>query len=62
MKTTLALLQESNQLLREERDSTIRATKEMTAKLRDVSMRCESTRRRIDLLRQKLHRPARQDG
>lgn len=55
MKELLALLQEVNGLLREERDSTVKVSKEMVAKLEGVSFRCKANRRRLDMLKQKLN-------
>lgn len=55
MKELLALLKEVNHILREERDSTVRATKQMVSKLEGVSLRCEANRRRLDSLRERLH-------
>ncbi|MFC1491212.1 hypothetical protein ACFLQ0_01300 [Nitrospinota bacterium] len=54
MKELLGLLQEVNRLLREERDSTVKSSKEMVSKLEGVSLRCVANRRRLDMLRQKL--------
>ncbi len=60
MKELLGLLKEVNHLLRDERDSTVRASKQMLAKLQEVSLRGEANRRRLELLRQKLSRADRQ--
>lgn len=57
MKELLALLKEVNRILREERDSTVRATKQMVAKVEGLSLRCESNRRRLDMLRERLQLP-----
>ena len=55
MRELLALLKEVNHILREERDSTVRATKQMVGKLEGVSFRCDANRRRLDMLRDRLH-------
>lgn len=62
MKELLGLLQEVNRLLREERDSTVHATKQMSAKLQGVSLRCEANRRRLEQLRHQLGREAFPEG
>ena len=56
MKELLELLQEVNSLVREERDSTQKVSKEMVSKLQGLSFHCESNRRRLDLLHQKMDR------
>lgn len=58
MKELLELLQEVNRLLREERDTTLKTSKDMVAKLEAMSFRCEANRRRLDLLKLKMRRPA----
>jgi len=55
VKELLALLKEVNHILREERDSTVRATKQMVGKLEGVALRCDANRRRLDMLRERLH-------
>ena len=40
MKELLELLQEVNRLLREERDTTLKTSKDMVAKLEAMSFRC----------------------
>ncbi len=57
MKELLGLLQEVNQILREERDTTVQLSKDMVSKLEGVALRCVANRRRLDLLHQKLKRP-----
>ena len=54
VKELLALLKEVNHILREERDSTVRATKQMVGKLEGVALRCDANRRRLDMLRERL--------
>ncbi|OGL60130.1 MAG: hypothetical protein A3J27_05730 [Candidatus Tectomicrobia bacterium RIFCSPLOWO2_12_FULL_69_37] len=54
MKELLALLKEVNHILREERDSTVRATKQMVGKLEGVALRCDANRRRLDMLRERV--------
>ena len=56
MKELLELLQEVNGLIREERDSTQKVSKDMVAKFEGISFHCESNRRRLDLLHQKMNR------
>ncbi len=57
MKELLSLLQEVNGLIRDERDSSVKSSKEMMSKLEALSFRCEGNRRRLDMLRHKLNRP-----
>ena len=57
MKELLSLLQEVNGLIRDERDSSVKISKEMISKLEALSFRCEGNRRRLDMLRHKLNRP-----
>jgi len=57
MKELLGLLKEVNHLLRDERDSTVRATKEMSRKLQNVSLRSEANRRRLEQIRLRLDLP-----
>lgn len=56
MKELLELLQEVNGLIREERDSTQKVTKDMVTKFESLSFHCESNRRRLDLLHQRMSR------
>ncbi len=58
MKELLCLLKEVNQVLREERDTTVQLSKSMVAKLEGVALRCVANRRRLDMLHQKLKKPA----
>jgi len=58
MKELLSLLQEVNGIIRGERDSSVKSAKEMVSKLEALSFRCEGNRRRLDMLRHKLNRPA----
>ncbi len=57
MKELLCLLKEVNQVLREERDTTVQLSKSMVAKLEGVALRCVANRR-LDMLHQKLKKPA----
>ena len=57
MKELLSLLQEVNGIIRDERDSSVKISKEMVSKLEALSFRCEGNRRRLDMLRHKLNRP-----
>lgn len=57
MKELLSLLQEVNGIIRDERDSSVKSSKEMLTKLEALSFRCEGNRRRLDMLRHKLNRP-----
>ena len=54
VRELLALLKEVNHILREERDSTVRATKQMVGKLEGVALRCDANRRRLDMLRERV--------
>ncbi len=56
MKELLELLQELNGLIREERDSTQKVSKDMVTKLEGLSFHCEANRRRLDLLHQRMSR------
>ncbi len=56
MKELLSLLQEVNGIVRDERDSSVKSSKEMLTKLEALSFRCEGNRRRLDMLRHKLNR------
>lgn len=57
MKELLSLLQEVNGLIRDERDHSVKSSKEMLTKLEVLSYRCEGNRRRLEMLRQKMNRP-----
>ncbi len=57
MKELLSLLQEVNGIIRDERDATVKSSKEILSKLEAISYRCEGNRRRLDVLRHKLNRP-----
>ncbi len=57
MKELLRLLQEVNEIIRDERDSSVKSSKEMISKLEALSFRSEGNRRRLDMLRHKLNRP-----
>lgn len=57
MKELLRLLQEVNEIIRDERDSSVKISKGMVSKLEALSFRCEGNRRRLDMLRHKLNRP-----
>ncbi len=56
MKELLSLLQEVNGIVRDERDSSVKSSKEMLTKLEALSFGCEGYRRRLDMLRHMLIR------
>ena len=56
MKELLELLQDVNALLREERASTQKVSKDMVTKLESLLFHCESNRRRLDLLQLRMNR------
>ena len=57
MKELLSLLQEVNGIIRDERDTTVKSSKEIQTKMEAIAYRCEGNRRRLDVLRHKLNRP-----